>query len=667
MSTVKANNALLNRIAKVTLKEFGRSDLYVAQPPAGMHLSDAHLDLFQQLELDRLKDPATVARLVEISRIIDCIQDGSSSIATPDQDPGYLSDIFPQLINNVEFSSTPLSADEQHQYEQALAILYEEYPLLKTTMYQEFCLLRTDLEKKDIVLVEMRQTLQQELDPEETTLLENELAVVERLCSEQQDLLDALDRTHSFRAAESIIDGATRKVAQIPESVRVMLDTIELLYIKDPITNDMHIGCSFFPAHLSPDNWVPLRLTGEDIAQRTSSTSSVTEGTDELDDSDIELIELEVQTVTCERPWLWSALFENGHWSWRTPSAPISTGKADDNAEALIPAYIHGLIFVRNLTIKGQPSAQRHFERIKQNDISNLLLRSNRLVHLGVGAQIPDLYQPIIVDLKRAQPIINVRINAEDNSIMRRVTPVSHSAIRPTLTATQTPSLSDNGFAVIRNPNLNNLIWSRQRNLVLQALALNMTTHGQVVDEEGNSIYQANVTVEYKGSRRQTVTDRNGKFTFVLNQGRYPISVEKAGFTAARGSLTVPQPTAPQLIRMQQTNPCPLKICLIERVDNIEQPFSGQAKIVIRGENYERIEVMDGQPTRRLLLPAGTFTVAVVSSTATEVSPQTQQINLHSGGTTGSTLTYRLVRAPLLSNPNIQLLGFICRKVPACP
>ena len=58
MSTNRASSALLSRIAEAALKESVRGDLYVAQAPAGMGLGDAHLDLLQELELDRSNDAA---------------------------------------------------------------------------------------------------------------------------------------------------------------------------------------------------------------------------------------------------------------------------------------------------------------------------------------------------------------------------------------------------------------------------------------------------------------------------------------------------------------------------------------------------------------------------------------------------------------------------------
>lgn len=76
---------------------------------------------------------------------------------------------------------------------------------------------------------------------------------------------------------------------------------------------------------------------------------------------------------------------------------------------------------------------------------------------------------------------------------------------------------------------------------------------------------------------------------------------------------------------MQQANVCPLQVRLLECVETADRPFLGEAKLVISGANYERIEVMDGQAERQFRLPAGNFTITVVSSAATQITPASQQ------------------------------------------
>ncbi len=665
MATNRASQALLSRIADLVVRELDRDDLFVAQAPAQVGLSDAHLTLLQQLEQDRLTDVASVARLVELSRMVDCIQDRSGNVTLPTHDPRYLSDTFQQVINNVTFHNAALSPADQQRYEQAVAQLYEDYPLLKKAAYDEFCTLRITVEKTDIVLLEIRQNLRQITDADARALLESELAERERLHVEQQQLLAALDQAHRYRAAEAIIAAATRTIDQVPSSVRIMLETIELLTIQDPITHDAHVACSFIPDHLGQDHWAPLRLTKQEIMQTSPATGTTTDAPATLDETMIDSIELEVQTILCERPWFWSALFENSHWGWLTPSDPISTGEAVGGAAELIPAYIDGLIFARNVKIKGQPSAEAHFRTVNLNGGSgtDLLLRTLRPLDLQLGGSLIGdrlkVVPPKILDPGVLQPLKSPVLIRPDVFDLARKRPFGRSE-------KTTELLGIDNLAVV-DPKLINSPWIKQKSLFLQVAFLATTVTGQVVDEAGNGIYQANVTVTLPTGARQLLTDQEGRFTLTLSKGAYPLQLEKVGFVTSQSTLTVPHTTPPPPLVMYPAHVCPLRIQLLARVDGAVRPFTGEAKLVIRGDHYERIEVMQGQTEREFKLPAGHFAVTVVSSDATQIALASQTVTLAPSAGAAPLLTYTILPAPILSNPAVQLIGFICRKVPKCP
>jgi hypothetical protein len=650
MSTTRASSALASRIAEAALKEFGRDDLYVAQAPAGMALGEAHLDLLQLLELDRLDDPMSVARLIEISRIVDCIQVHPKLLTTPDRDPRYLSDVFPRLVNNVEFVTAPLSDGDRRKYEQALALLYEEPPYLKTPAYQEFCILRSDFEKKDLALTEIRLNLQRQESQEERAALESELAVLQQLCGEQQEAIEAIDRAHGFREAEAVRDAAERCIAEVPDSILTMLDTMELFQIQEPIPpNDKHVCCSFFPSHLAEDNWAPLRLTRADIERGENDGESATADPDEIDDSQIDSIELEIQTLVCERPWLWSPLFENGHWDWRTPSEPISNGSEDSGGSELIPAYIHALIFVRNLTVRGKPSARAQLKLAAEKEVqptANLLMRAIKPNKEILQLRLVTPAAHVVA----ASPSIRTAISAT------RVAPmVSRSVVTPAMFRARPV-----GPATGRLPNVEGRVLPRYRPPWVFAT-------GRVVDEQGNGIYQASVSIEIDAGRRNIRTGTNGSFIFrAFNHGRYRVSVEKAGFETVDGSITVPQ-TEVQTIRMRRVASCQVQVRLIEQVGSAERPFVGAAKVLIQSANDSRVESMDGRPEASFPLPTGDFTITVTSPESERVSPSSASVSLRDDSQASQTLTFAISPAPILRNPDVQLLAFVCRRVPRCP
>lgn len=672
MSTTKASSALLSRIAEAVLKELNRDDLYVAQAPAGMALGDAHLNLLQQLEMDRLGDPASVARLVEMSRIVDCIQTQTEMVTTPDQGPRYLSEVFPRLVKNVQFAAAPLSDGDQRNYEQALALLYEEPPFLKTPAYQEFCILRSNLEKKDLALTEIRLNLQRQESPEEQDALESELADLQELCTEMQEALEAMNHVHHFNEAEAVVAAAERRIDEVPASILTTLDTMELFEIAEPIPpNDKHVCCSFFPSHLSEDNWAPLKLSRADIQRGEDNGENATSNPEELDDSDIESIEVEIQTLVCERPWLWTPLFENQHWDWRSPSEPVSNGSADSGETELIPAYIHALIFARNLTVKGKTSAQSQVKltaAMEFQPTANLLMRAINPV------KDTSLLRPAnpATRLLSVNPSLSASI-----STASAAPAVKRSTVIPALMLAHPSGPAVSRLPSVARPPVSSGAPSPVRPGTLQGFPSHMIlrpgvirpliARGRVVDQEGNGIYQASVNLEGNSGSRSIRTGPDGGFTFpTINHGRYPVSVVKAGFETASGSITVPQATL-QTITMKRTASCQVQVRLIEHGDGAEQPFTGAAKVHIQSTDYNRVESMDGRAEANFPLTPGDFNITVTSPESEQISPSSVRVSLRDGGQASQTLTFTVQPAPMLRNPDVQLLGFVCRRVPRCP
>ncbi len=677
MSTQKASKALLSRLAETVLAEFSQEDLYVAQAPAGLTLGEEHFEVLQQLEADRLSDPASVARLVELSRIVDCIQVDRETIATPDTASGYLSDVFARIVDNVEFKQAPLDAEQLRRYQQAQTLLFEDPPFIKHPPYQEFCLLRADLEKKDVVLIEMRHNLKALEPSAEKDVLKDEIATFEALVQEQQEALDALDRVHSFRAAEAIIDAAEREIDEIPATVRNMLDAIELFRIADPISNATHVACSFSPAHLSEDNWIPLKLTGEEIAKWQTNGGADSGG---LDDSEIESITLEVQTVICHRPWLWAALFKNSHWHWRSPAQPVSNGGTP--ASGQIPAYVYGLVFARSLVVKGQVSARQQFEQVNLKPMaiqasSDLLTRAispTRLkpVNLSLNPQ------PVTLSSRRLKTAVATGQVAPLIS-RRAVQPAIHSArlsvnrsIRPAQRGSaRLDSARPRRASQIRpiNATLSDSLVKRVERIQRETLLT--PARAQVVDMQGQGIYQANVKIRRQTGDRRALTGKSGHFTTRLPRGRYQVVVQKTGFAPASGMITVPQKGTPPVIRMKpQVAEGGLVIHLKEESSGQQQPFTGSAKVVIEGNNGQRIMMVENQHRLSTSLKPGRYTVTVVSETADQILPavkQTVDVRQSSGSSRIASVMFRLISAPKIVNSDIQLLGVICRQVPACP
>lgn len=676
MANDKASSALLARIAEAALKEFNQDDLYVAQAPAGVVLGDAQLDLLEQLEQDRLKDPASVGQLVELSQVVDCIQLSPNEFKRPDQDPNYLSDVFPLVMKDVEFLAAPMSDADRKKYEQAQAIMYADPPFIKTSAYADFCILRAELEKKEVARTEMQQNLKNMAASDEKTVLESQLADLTQLLKEQQDELEALDRAHNFRTAESIVDNAERQIDTVPASVTKALDTIEIFQITNPANNVTHVACSFFPSHLSEDNWIPLKLTPADIAGRSGDGGNPP---DDIDDNDIESIELEIQTLVCERPWLWPALFNNRHWNWRTSSRPISTGDPASSDPGLIPAYIHGLIFARNLTVKCKPSAppkmktmQMHLATMAIKPTASFLMRA---IQPKMQAKIAMAAAPkahAVSLAPRAAPAVSR--SAVTAAVVRArpvgpaVTALKNVRLRPAVSTTaKRVVVRDHrtGAATVVRDHRRGI--PNPRLVLRPGILIKLAARGRVVDEQGRGVYQAMVDLKTGTSVRRVTSGTDGSFTFTtLAPGRYAVKVTKAGFNAVQGSITVPQ-TTPLTINMRQIASCRVQVRIMERVEGSQRPFAGSAKAFIETGGRRRIESMDGRSEAIFSLPPGNHTITVTSPAAQKISPPSARVQLSAGRQPQPTLTFTIDRAVTLSNPETQVLGFLCRRIPLSP
>jgi hypothetical protein len=684
MSTQKASKALLSRLAETVIEEFKRDDLYVSQVPPGVFLGREHFEVLQKLASDRLDDPESVARLVEMSRLVDCVQVDEETITTPEDTPGFLSDRFAQVVNNVKFTRAPLGEAEQRRYDQARALLYEddEVAPLKREEYADFCLLRSDLEKKEVVLMEMRLNLKKTNSPEEKSVLSSEITAFENLVRELRESLDALDRVYDFREAEEIIDAAEREVDQIPTAVRDMIDSIELLRISDPISHATHVGGNFSPSHLAEDNWIPLKLTGDDIAKWQSNGAGTASTETGLDDNEIDTITLEVQTVTCYRPWMWSALFENRYWGWEIPSQPVSDGALDGKTNCLIPGYIFGLVLARNVVIKGKPSAQKQFEKAKLKPLVTADLLTYAITPTATLAAKPA--KPVkTLDVKPAvstlQPLSTSSLRVKSAIATGKVAPlISRSSIQPALAQPAKLKLAD--ATMLKQPHLhqvkqpdkrlisNNLL--KHRIDLLQKELLMIPARGRVVGPQGQGLYQAVVTIQTPNGERRVHTGQDGHFSAQLAQGRYTVRVDKPGFRSANGSISIPQKEAPPIITLYPLAKEQLKICLVEQVSGKRRPFSGSAKVTIEGNRTQQVETLNSRSETTVSLQPGKYMVTAMSETAAKILPAKQAVEIRSQSNSSLSETrveFTVYSAPQLSNPEIQLLGFIGKRVPPCP
>ena len=149
---------------------------------------------------------------------------------------------------------------------------------------------------------------------------------------------------YGFTAAKALVESVERSLDEFPPSVASNLEFLQQSRITDPVTNTTFLPASFLPGSLSEASWAPLRLTADDLRKAAGPDAAAVD--------EIELIELETQTLLVDRPWFWPALFENERWDWKNAAPPVSSGQPDPAGDTMVPAYVFALVFARYLLVK---------------------------------------------------------------------------------------------------------------------------------------------------------------------------------------------------------------------------------------------------------------------------------------------------------------------------
>lgn len=634
MPRPKACAALLERIAQVARRQFGEEGHLIATTESGSRLLEEHLEFLKGFEPERMADVEEVRVLLEISRLVDCVQDGTSRFAGPERTRGFLSDRYREIVENLEFASASVDPDLRQRYEQAERVLYIDPPFLKTEEYEEFCILRTDIEQKEVSLLEIRRQLASTTDATEKERLTLEAAELESLVKEQRDVLEGWDRTYSFTLAEEIKDSIARKSSGLPQSVQDALKAFDLFKITDAISNESHVMCSFFPSHLSEDNWTLVRLNQEDIEGFDEDNPQVellpeSSGFTFPADAQIDLVEAEIQILSVQRPWFWHELFENRSWRWKSPSGPVSEGLPNDRG--LIPAYVVGLIVARNLMVRGRTEAVPLAPGPTR--FGNLLAVSKRLV----------------------APVVTPATVTRRERVMVRAPFVLAPLRAP----------ADRSTANTRP--LSEIVRFASRFRARMPVSRQLTTlSGRVTDEAGAPASGAVVHLQKQpsGSSQKKLTSSRGEFSFGLAaKGQYTLTVSRPGYVTFRQSVLIEQDkTCTVQLRALATMAPALVVRLKTKAG---EPFEGTTEILINrvGDALRRTHKIEGASEVRIPLPPGRYDIRVFARGARRVEPAQTIVDL----SRETVITFQIDTGVILHNPDTYLVGFVCRRVSKSP
>ncbi|MDX1414881.1 MAG: carboxypeptidase-like regulatory domain-containing protein [Candidatus Promineifilaceae bacterium] len=509
MMTTRAVKALLARIVKVA-NEQGDEHSYIATSQLSTPIHAEHIEVLSAPDGAFVSDEA-LAAAVELSKMVNCVQDGSPSYRHPASvGSSFVSDVYkkavgkseddPVVRGTIEWANLPLSPQQEEELKRAESILYVDPPLGRTEQYLQFSTLRYEIISQIGARSELRLALAQAEEAEKDSI-QDRLEVIEAALTANRDLFSALDALHGISAAERIYNSI--KSAGFPSKFERAHDLLHdpAFEITNPISNETHCPAAFFPNKLTEENWIPIRLTRAEIAatgvggdESLPDLPRVAQQL-EVNDDALDLVELEVQVLHVDRFWMWSALFENRQWRFRSGVEPFSTGEPDGQGQ--LPGFVTGLIFARNLRLTGRKN----------------MVSSTGSVHLG---QLK--FQPL--NTKTALKIIQPQLK-----------PLSVSAA-PVLTreATETPVLAARP-ARSSKPAANftriNLPVTNISSLVRTVVTV------RTVDSSERPLAGVSVTLTNleSGLKLKNSSAKNGAVVFRLPaEGNYVISAAKEGY-----------------------------------------------------------------------------------------------------------------------------------------
>lgn len=603
LTTSRASFALLARLMDLVRLQFRDEAQTIAVPAHGSPLGAGHLALLDGEALLDAADAGRVQALLELSKLVDCVQDGTNIFRGPEQSPGFVSERFQEIVPNVVFAPAPVDPEQQQRYARALALLYVEAPFVKTADYERFCQLRSDVEQKELSRLELRRQAEVASTDLERTLLVEQAEALEDLIAEGRDVLDALDRQHAFAAAELTKARVEAAVTRIPESVVASLRSFDLLRITAPDSNESHVQCSLMPAALSEENWVAVKITREELLAAspddTPSIAPAPMALSTLDSEAIASLELEVQFLAVQRPWFWGELFDRQDWTWQTPADPVSEGMP--GCRGLIPAYVSGLLVGRHL-----------------------IVRSTRLGDRGEVGRARASRSPVRGGLAVGSPRVHPEAAAH-----RRVI-----AIRGAVTDERGQPVS-NATAILR------------------------------ADRSPVRVERRRDVQDHRGQR--TTTDGRGAFAFRALAGvSYALSVVRSGFTTVRSRIRPIRPVTvvPVRLRSEQASWPALTVRVRPRANHEDFDTTSEVRISSVSGGLSYSQRLSGAGDVTLRLPRGRYRVEVAAPDAQQVTPPLRVVEMASTAVVADVV---IDSGFLLRDPDLQLVGFICRQVPLSP
>jgi hypothetical protein len=648
----KASAALLQAVADAALRIMEDEDCYVATSPLSTPILAEHIATLAD-PMAFASSPAALAAAVQLSRIVDLVQDGSPVFDWQRVGQPFVSDVYRSILPNVRFAKATLDGAELHEFEQAQATLYTDPPFEKTQAYDQYAQLKSQIAMGEAQLQECQRNLATADEAAKAPLRER-IAAIEEGLAVQRPLRKALDDEHGFEEALRIYQSA--QLVDIPKSfadASALLDT-KLLDITTADGTETHVRAVFSPARLAEENWITVKVGRADIGAAAADNPLVPpvpagDQVATLDEDAIEHVELDLQVFKVERFWMWEALFGNRMWRWETPDEPVATGERPPAGK--LPAYTAALVIARNLRISGR---QRLLDSAVAGSPATLQVGTFRFA-------MPAAWQGQTLRVSARGQLVGWPVAA--GTAFRGLPGRFPVLVRPLMggrvTDTADHPLAD---ATVQAKDLGSG----------QVMAKTTAQNGEVSFELAGpdpATYELTVTKPgYRTSTQQLAFAPGGQFTVKLDsEAQVPtVLLARQRFDPRSPfwrQLPVrwPQPTVPQPLVAHA-----LTVALAKAVaDDRQEPMDVPVRVEISDAQGVQRQVATVDPGKDIAfsLAPGSYRVAASCEVYDAVGPSIQTVELTQP--TGITFAYR--PRTILESTELYLLGFVCRHVPKSP
>jgi Carboxypeptidase regulatory-like domain len=677
MSGSKASAALLQAVADAALRIMEDEHCYVATSPSSTPILAEHIATLAD-PAAFASSPGALAAAVQLSRIVDYVQDGSPVFDWQRVGQDFVSNVYPKIKANVRFARAALSGKELEEFDRAQATLYDDPPWVETAAYAQYAELKVQVQLGRVQLWRLQLELAAADEAEkqaEKKALQERIAAIEEGLEVQEGLLRSLDERHRFEEALRIYQSA--QLAGFPKSVEdasAMLGT-PLAEIPTPDGVETHVRAVFSPNRIAEENWITVKVGRDQIRAADPANPLVPppragDRVAPLDEEAIESIELDLQVFKVERFWLWDALFGNRLWTWETPDEPVSTGGQPPSGR--LPAYTTAVIIARNLRVSG---------------------RSRLVDSAAVGSQTPLQ----LATFRFAAPTVDatgqtLRIAAHG----RLLQPIALAQPAAASLAPATASLATGTRAMVLPADTGRLL-ARFASVNLPVV------QGRVVDAEDRPVADATVQSRDLGTGQVMVktTAQNGEVSFELPApATHEVTVTKPGCTPStqqlplapggqfaarlerqlqvqqvlltrqsldpsspfwRGPVKWTRPTIPQPAVLH-----PLTVSLAKAVaDDRQEAMDVPVRVELGDAQGVRQQVVTVDPGKDVAfnLPPGRYQVSASCEVYDATGPSTQSVDLTQAA--GAAFAFR--PRTILESRELYLLGFVCRRVPKSP